>query len=217
MGESDGDSAKRMCEPLAPLAALTLTRPNEMSGQQQPQDFGQVVDAYYERIFRGAMSVARDRHLAEEIAQETFVAAFRKFDGFSGRSSVFTWLYRIMLNNYCRHCRRKSLLRRLGFVRSSSNPGQVTHVESGDCSPATELASAERRELVVKAVDGLPTNLRMVVAMHYFDGLDVKEIAEVLNCGLGTVKSRLFNARKRLCRTLERIFRHEQDAAVPRS
>jgi len=174
-----------------------------MSGQEKSQEFAEVVDAYYERIFRGALSVTRDRRLAEEIVQETFVSAFKKFDSFSGRSSVFTWLYRIMLNNYCRHCRRKKLMSRLGFVQGDANSSQTRSVMSRNSSPAAEVANSEERELLRKAVDELPAKLRVVVALHYFDGLPLNEIAGILGCRLGTVKSRLFDARKRLCRTLQ--------------
>ncbi len=191
------------------LAALTITRRTEMSGDQDSRDFAEVVDSHYDRIFRGALSVTRDKHLAEEIVQETFLSAFRKFDSFSGRSSVFTWLYRIMLNNYRKHCRGKSLLRRLGFVRAEASASHLKGISSAAFSPASELADLEERDLLVKAVDTLPPRLRIVVAMRYFDGLRLGEIAGILHCRSGTVKSRLFSARKRLCQILQRKLRHE--------
>jgi len=181
-----------------------------MSGQEKKPDFAEVVEAHYERVLRGALSVTRDRHLAEEIVQETFLSAFRKFDSFSGKSSVFTWLYRIMLNNCCKHHRRKKLLRRLGFVRSEANPNLAQSVSSENSSPAGEAAASEQKELLMRAVDKLPARLRMPVSMHYFDDLTLKEIAEVLNCRLGTVKSRLFQARKRLCETLQKELGYER-------
>ena len=188
-----------------------------MSGQEKKQEFAQVVDDQYERIFRAALSVTGDRHIAEEIVQETFLSAFRRFDGFSGRSSVFTWLYRIMLNNYCRYCRRQSLLRRLGFVRTDANPSHARNMVSRGLSPAAELANLEETELLRKAVNDLPPRLRVVVAMHYFDGLRLSDIARILNCRLGTVKSRLFTARKRLCQTLQSKVEHRYADAVPKS
>ena len=197
------------------LVALTLVRQSEMSGQNEKQDFAQVVDAHYERIFRAALSLARDRHLAEEVAQETFLAGFRKFDSFSGRSSVFTWLYRIMLNNYARHCRKRSLLRRLGFVRANANGRETASVTSANPSPIAGLVNSEERELLHKAMDGLPAKLRVVVAMHYFDDMPLREIADVLQCGLGTVKSRLFHARKRLCKRLQRKLQGSYEHAMP--
>jgi RNA polymerase sigma-70 factor (ECF subfamily) len=188
-----------------------------MSRQEKKQDFSDVVDAHYERIFRGALAVTRDRYLAEEIVQETFLSALKKFDGFSGRSSVFTWLYRIMLNNYCKHCRRKKLRRRLGFVRAKDNSSTMRNAAVRDSSPAAELAGFEERKLLMEAVDGLPARHRMVVAMYYFDDHSLNEIAEILNCHLGTVKSRLFNARKRLCQTLQRKLREGHENAMPKS
>ncbi len=173
-----------------------------MPGQRDRQDFAEVVDANYKRIFRGALSLTGDRHLAEEIVQETFVLAFKKYDGFSGRSSPFSWLYGIMLNKYRGHCRKKRLLRRLGFVRADTNPGETRNVEASGSSLAAQLANHDEGELLTKAVERLPFKLQAVVAMHYFDDLPLKEIAQILHCRLGTVKSRVFNARKRLYHAL---------------
>jgi RNA polymerase sigma-70 factor (ECF subfamily) len=173
-----------------------------MPGQQDRQKFAEVVDANYRRIFRGALSVTGDRHLAEEIVQETFVLAFRKFDSFSERASAFTWLYGIMLNKYRDHCRRRKLLRRLGFVRAEANPVLTRNADSKEPSPSAEVGKSEESEFLVKAVERLPFKLRTVIAMHYFDDLPLVEIAEILKCRPGTVKSRLFHARKVLYQTL---------------
>ncbi len=88
---------------------------------------------------------------------------------------------------------------RLGFVRADANSGQTRNAMSRDSSPAAKVANSEERELLRNAVDKLPTKLRVVVALHYFDGLPLNEIAGIVGCRLGTVKSRLFSARKRLC------------------
>ncbi len=175
-----------------------------MSGQDKAEDFARVVDEHYSRVLRAAVSVARDRCLAEEIVQETFLAAFRKFESFSGKSSLFTWLYRIMLNQYCRHHRREKLRRRLGFVRGEDHSRQVENAESRNASPAAEAVNSEERRLVLEALERLPVKFRVPVAMHYLDGLPLSEIAEILRCRLGTVKSRLFQARRRLCDVLRK-------------
>ncbi len=188
-----------------------------MPGQENRHGFAEVVDANYRRIFRGALSVTGDRHLAEEIVQETFVVAFRKFDTFSGSSSAFTWLYGIMLNKYRDHCRKRKRLRRLGFVPADANPGETQSIEAVDSSLSAELANSDEGEFLAGAVDRLPFKLRAVVAMHYFDDLSLKEIAEILNCRLGTVKSRLFNARKHLYHALRGKVRDSYENAMPRS
>ena len=171
-----------------------------MPDQRDHQTFDEIVDAYYHRMFRGALSVTGDKHLAEEIVQETFLSAFRKFDTFSGRSSVFIWLYTIMLNKHRDHCRKIKLLKRLGFVRADD--GVTGSATSGSSSPYAELAKSEKRELLREAVYKLPVKLREVVAMHYFDDLSLNEVAKMLDCNLETVKSRLFRSRKRLRQTL---------------
>ena len=175
-----------------------------MANHRDHQKFAEVVDAYYESIFRGAISVARDKHVAEEIVQETFISAFKKFDSYSGRSSVFTWLYGIMLNKYRDHCRKRRLLRRLGFVRGEASLSGTSNARSRDPSPCAELANSEEFSLLMGAVERLPVKLRVVVAMRYFDGLPLNEIASILTCSLGTVKSRLSRAKERLSHLLRK-------------
>ena len=175
-----------------------------MASDPDHQKFADIVEAYYESIFRGAISVARDRHVAEEIVQSTFVSAFKKFDSYSARSSVFTWLYGIMLNKYRDHCRKRRLLKRLGFVRGEAIPGGTNNARSRTPSPYAELASSEECALMMGAMDRLPVKLRVVVAMRYFDGLPLNEIAGTLRCSLGTVKSRLSRAKERLSHLLRK-------------
>jgi RNA polymerase sigma factor (sigma-70 family) len=174
----------------------------EMPDQEDHQTFDDIVDAYYQRVFRGALSVTGDKHLAEEIVQETFLSAFRKFGTFSGKSSVFRWLYAIMLNKHRDHCRKIKLLKRLGLGRTGAEHDRTKSVKSGGPSPYAELAKSEKSQLLRKAVYKLPVKLREVVAMHYFDELSLSEVAEILDCNLETVKSRLFRSRKRLRQTL---------------
>ncbi len=188
-----------------------------MPGQRDVQKFTEVVNGHYERLFRGALSVTGDRYLAEEIVQDTFILAFRKFDTFTGRSSVFTWLYGIMLNKYRDHCRKGKLLRRLGFCRAPSNPVEIKNVKDESCWPADKLANRDDTGVIVQAVEKLPFKLRTVVTMHYFDDLSLSEIAAILNCCLGTVKSRLFNARKRLHRALKGKLGQVHQNALQRS
>jgi RNA polymerase sigma-70 factor (ECF subfamily) len=173
-----------------------------MPGQHVHQRFDEIVNAYYERVLRGALSVTGDKHLAEEIVQETFLAAFRKFESFSGKSSVFTWLYAIMLNKFREHCRSSRQLKRMRFVITEADPAQALKGDSGDRSPYAQLAHSEMSELLIEAVYKLPIKLRTVVAMHYFDDLTLNEVAQILGCRLATVKSRLFRSKKRLRQSL---------------
>lgn len=188
------EASARPCEAILP-GAIPLTEEKRLPEQAE------VVSSHYQRIFRAALSLTWDRDLAEEIVQETFCAAFSRLHSFSGRSSVFTWLYRIMLNKYRDQCRKKSLLRRLGIVRAKTDIRTRDGTSSAP-SPGAQLAISEERWLLRNAVERLPKRLRMVVVMHYFDGLPINEVAEVLDCPLGTVKSRLFAARKRLFQLL---------------
>ncbi len=181
-----------------------------MPGPQHNHKFDEVVDAHYQRIFRGAVSVTGDRDLAEELVQETFLVAFKKFDSFAGTASPFTWLYGIMLNKYRDYCRRRKLLRRLGFARADHNPGETNNVRAEILPLADQVANRDDSQLLIKAVDRLPFKLRTVIAMHYFDDLSLIEIGKILSCRLGTVKSRVFNARKRLYQALKGKLRNDR-------
>lgn len=173
-----------------------------MPDQRDHQGFDAVVDAYYERILRGALSVTGDRYLAEDIVQETFLSAFRKFDSFSGKSSVFTWLYAIMLNKFRTYCRKVKRRKRLRSLPVGDNPGWPDNVRSSHRSPYAELANSELSESLIEAIYKLPVKLREVVAMHYFDDLTLNEVAGILGCHLATVKSRLFRSKERLRQAL---------------
>ena len=173
-----------------------------MPDHRDHQGFDAVVDAYYERILRGALSVTGDRYLAEDIVQETFLSAFRKFDRFSGKSSAFTWLYAIMLNKFRMHCRKEKRRNRLGSLPIGDHPGWPDNVAWSHRSPYAELANSELSESLIEAIYKLPVKLREVVAMHYFDDLRLTEVAGILGCRLATVKSRLFRSKERLRQTL---------------
>jgi RNA polymerase sigma-70 factor (ECF subfamily) len=168
-----------------------------MPDQPDHQGFDEVVDAHYERILRGALSLTGDRYLAEDIVQETFLSAFRKFDGFSGKASVFTWLYAIMLNKFRMHCRKAKRRKRARFLSAGDNPLGPDRASSHR-SPYAELAESELSEWLMEAIYKLPTKLREVVAMHYFDDLTLNEVATILKCRLATIKSRLFRSKERL-------------------
>jgi RNA polymerase sigma-70 factor (ECF subfamily) len=173
-----------------------------MPDHRDHRGFDAVVNAYYERILRGALSVTGDRHLAEDIVQETFLLAFRKFDSYSGESSVFTWLYAIMLNRFRMHWRKTKRRKRLHSLPIGDNPAWPTNLTSSHRSPYAELADSELSEWLIEAIYKLPVKLREVVAMHYFDDLTLNEVAAILKCRLATVKSRLFRSKERLRQTL---------------
>ncbi len=160
--------------------------------------FEPLVEKYRQRVWRLAYQVLHDREEAWDVAQEAFVRAFHSLSSFRGQSAFYTWLFRITVNVATdRHRQRGAQARAFGpervteeeWTRSMPDPGR---------GPDQEAARAEQRERIRRALDGLPPKARAIIMLSDVEGLSYREIAEVLNCPIGTVMSRLHNARKRL-------------------
>ena len=172
--------------------------------------FDDLVDLYADKIHNYVVRMVGDASAAEDIAQEAFVKAFRNLGSFRGASSFQTWLYRIASNLTIDAVRRR---RRKDNTVSLDAPlegdeGQMAR-ELEDVSvpgPAGRLETAELQGVVHGAIQELSPKLRAVVVLYELQGLSYEEIAEVLHCPLGTVKSRLFNARMELKGKLQDVL-----------
>jgi RNA polymerase sigma-70 factor, ECF subfamily len=160
--------------------------------------FEPLVEKYRQRVWRLAYQVLHDREEAWDVAQEAFVRAFHSLSSFRGQSAFYTWLFRITVNVATdRHRQRGAQARAFGpervteeeWARSTPDPGR---------GPDQEATRAEQRERIRRALDALPPKARTIIMLSDVEGLSYREIAEVLNCPIGTVMSRLHNARKRL-------------------
>ena len=160
--------------------------------------FEPLVEKYRQRVWRLAYQVLHDREEAWDVAQEAFVRAFHSLSTFRGQSAFYTWLFRITVNVATdRHRQRGAQARAFGpervteeeWTRSMPDPGR---------GPEQEATRAEQRERIRRALDALPPKARTIIMLSDVEGLSYREIAEVLNCPIGTVMSRLHNARKRL-------------------
>ena len=163
--------------------------------------FETLVLRYQARIVNYASALVRDTGAAEDVAQETFVRAWRGLGGFRGESSFRTWLYRIASNVARTHADRRG---RQAFADRSLDDGderlQADDVPSGAPDAETALVT---REAIDRALAELPEELRTALVLRDVEGLDYKEIAGVTGAPMGTVESRIFRARRRL-RTLLR-------------
>lgn len=164
--------------------------------------FGSLVDRYKDRLFRLLGRYCRDPVECEDLAQEVFLKVFRKLHTFQQESAFYTWLYRIAVNAATDHISRAST-RRLRLVEDEAvlDAGPRDHDADSPVAPlmAAELALATR-----KVVDSLPEKFRTILVLREFEDLSYTEIAAVLKIQLGTVESRLFRARQRFKKALER-------------
>jgi RNA polymerase sigma-70 factor (ECF subfamily) len=179
----------------------------ERAKQGDDRAFESLVGAYKDRIHSYVSRMVRDPEEALDIAQDTFLRAYQSLPRFRGASSFQTWLYRIATNLSIDAIRRTK--RRQDSTVSldaplDTNEGQVMR-ELPDEGRGPELTAAGRsvQEEVAAALQLLSPALRPVLVMYDLQGMSYQEIAQVLGCPLGTVKSRLFNARLQLKQLLE--------------
>ena len=176
-----------------------------VAGDQKAYEL--LVLKYQRRIERLIGRMVRDTDLIEDIAQETFIRAYRALSQFRGEAQFYTWLYRIAVNTA-----KKALvdLKRDPVVSESALRGGEDDEETSGMeneltsaeTPETVLAAKEIAATVNSAMEALPDELRQAVTMREIEGLSYEEIAEVMNCPIGTVRSRIFRAREAVAEKL---------------
>lgn len=162
--------------------------------------FELLVIKYERRIQRLIGRMVRDVDLVEDIAQETFIRAYRALAQFRGDAQFYTWLYRIAVNTA-----KKSLmdLKRNPTVSENSfksdDDDETSPLENELTSsetPDAVLASKEIAQIINTALEALPEELRQAITLREIEGLSYEEISEAMNCPIGTVRSRIFRARE---------------------
>jgi RNA polymerase sigma-70 factor, ECF subfamily len=158
-----------------------------------------------QRLFRAAMQILRNREDAEDAVQSAYLKGFAAIRSFAGRSSLSTWLTRIVTNNALAHAR--SARRRRSLLEESEVPILDDYREmlmrgSMSASPEQAVARRQIRRIVDDAINQLPASFRAVFVLRQIDELDVGEVAERLGIPAATVKTRHLRARRRLQRLL---------------
>ena len=164
--------------------------------------FELLVIKYQRRIERLIGRMVRDVDLVEDIAQETFIRAYRALAQFRGDAQFYTWLYRIAVNTAKKalmDLKRDPLVSESALRGGGDDEDETSAVENELTSsetPETVLAAKEIAGAVNSAMEALPEELRQAVTLREIEGLSYEEIAEVMNCPIGTVRSRIFRARE---------------------
>lgn len=160
--------------------------------------FEPLVEKYRQRVWRLAYQILRDREEASDVAQEAFVRVYQSLPAFRGQSAFYTWMFRIVVNLATdRQRQRGARARALGGEPVPEEEWEGS-VADPTADPAGLAARAEQREKIRRALDSLPLNYRTIIMLSDVEGLTYREIAQVLRIPMGTVMSRLHNARKRL-------------------
>lgn len=162
-------------------------------------DIEQVTQQYFTRIQRAALVLTGNPWDADDLAQETFLVLSTQGDRFQGNSSIYTWLYGILLNLDRRERRRHGMRRRKLQVVWDNQPTSERTTPPAE----TPIEVAEWKQSLWCWVDQLPDGQRHALVLRFSEGLRYDEIAEALGCPLGTVKSRIFHGLAGLRRLLE--------------
>lgn len=144
---------------------------------------------------------------APDVAQETFIRAYRALNGFRGQSAFFTWLYRVGINTAKNHLVSRGR-RPAGQDIDIAEAEMYGHAEqlSDLETPEALLLSGEIGSEVAQAIRKLPADLRQAIMLRELDGLSYEEIAQVMNCPVGTVRSRIFRARETIDGIVQRLL-----------
>ena len=170
--------------------------------------FGLLVEKYQRKLGRLLSRLIRDQAEVEDVVQESFIKAYRALPNFRGDSAFYTWLYRIGINT------AKNYLVALGRRPQASNEIEVEDAENfedGDElrtmeTPETELLTREIAKTVNDTVALLPEELRTAITLREMEGLSYEEIAVLMNCPIGTVRSRIFRARETIAEKLRPLL-----------
>ncbi len=169
--------------------------------------FNLLVLRYQHRVAALISRFIHDAQEVEDVSQEAFVKAYRALPLFRGDSAFYTWLYRIAVNTAKNHL----------VSRSRRPPASDVEVEEAEItdmravlrdieSPEGNLASAHLKQAIVEAIEELPEDLRTAFTLREFSGLSYEDITEVMDCPVGTVRSRIFRAREAIDKKIRKLL-----------
>ena len=157
--------------------------------------FDLLVLKYQSRVIATAFKFVKEKQLAEDIAQEAFIKSYKSIDSFREESSFYTWVYRITVNtakNYLVSSKRRDEV-----VISDLSQDDSFYPEKLDIdSPQEILKASELRDLIFETLSSLGEETRTALSLREFDGLSYEQIAEIVQCPVGTVRSRIFRGRE---------------------
>ena len=205
---TESHSAENLPRP--PDADFELVQ-RTLAGDQRAYEL--LVIKYQRRIERLIGRMVRDTDLIPDIAQETFIRAYRALHQFRGEAQFYTWLYRIAVNTA-----KKFLLdlKRNPVVYEGATSGddddetyRPRFEQSTDETPETVYAAKEIAEAVNAAMQALPVDLRQALTLRELEGLSYEEIAQVMECPIGTVRSRIFRAREAISQRVRPMLENQ--------
>jgi RNA polymerase sigma-70 factor (ECF subfamily) len=175
--------------------------------------FELLVAKYQRKLGRLLSRFVRDPAEVEDVTQEAFIKAYRALPGFRGESAFYTWLYRIGINtakNYLVALGRRAPTT-TGFDNEEAEGFEDADQLRDANTPESEMEGKEIAATVNRAMDALPKDLRTAITLREIEGLSYEEIASVMNCPVGTVRSRIFRARDAIAAELRPLLGTDKD------
>lgn len=169
--------------------------------------FDLLVRKYQHKIAKLISRYVYDRTEVEDVTQEAFIKAYRAINGFRGESAFYTWLYRIAINTAKNYLVSQG--RRLPSTDIESEDAELSDFGGSlreVATPESAILTNEIAETVLQALNQLPEDLRTAITLREIDGLSYEEIAAVMDCPIGTVRSRIFRAREAIDKQLKPLL-----------
>ena len=162
--------------------------------------FEEIVNIYQKKVYNIALRMLGNREDANELAQEVFIKVYKALPSFKGNSSFSTWLYRVTMN-VCTDELRKRKNKNVVYLEEKVNYNNEEidrQIEDESLGPPEQYEKKRLREAVIKSINLLPQDQKIVIVLRDIHGFDYRQISEILKCPEGTIKSRLNRARKAL-------------------
>ena len=172
--------------------------------------FDLLVLKYQSRVIATAYKYVKEKQLAEDIAQEAFIKSYKSLDSFREESSFYTWVYRIAVNtakNYIVSSKRREEIIMTDLSEDNNYYPEKLDIDS----PQDILNASELRDLIFATLSSLGEETRTALSLREFDGLSYEQIAEIVNCPVGTVRSRIFRGREMI---EEKIGKHMDKSLI---
>lgn len=185
----------------------------ERAQRGDKQAFELLVRKYQRKLARLLARFIRDPAEVEDVTQEAFIKAYRALPAFRGDSAFYTWLYRIGINT------AKNYLMALGRRAPTSTEVEAEEAEGLESAdqlrdvntPESQLLSKEIGATVTETIDGLPEELRTAIQLRELEGMSYEDIARIMDCPIGTVRSRIFRAREAIAERLRPLLGTRKD------
>lgn len=180
----------------------------ELAQKGEQKAFELLVAKYQRKLTRLLSRFIKDEHEVNDVAQEAFIKAYRALPNFRGESAFYTWLYRIGINtakNHLMSSGKKPILSADLETDGEDNLDLIDQIADYH-TPEADLMNRQILETAESAVQKLPEELRQAILLREMDGLSYEEIARIMDCPIGTVRSRIFRAREVIAKDLRPLL-----------